>query len=111
MNMQNKLYTVFSPPDDRVGVSPLAAIAERQTHRFHKIHKTPKKDRTPIKLQTPVKEKIQTQGNKKEKFLPLWPTPIRKLSMVSVVWNISIGQLGLAAELCSLPAPVHLLIS
>jgi len=28
-----------------------------------------------------------------------------------MVWNVSIGQLGLAAWLCSLPAGVHLLIS
>jgi len=33
------------------------------------------------------------------------------LSMTSMVWNISIGQLELAAWLCSLPAPAHLLIS
>jgi len=37
------------------------------------------------------------------------PTPIYELSMTSMVWNISIGQLGSAAWLCSLPA--HLLIS
>jgi len=30
--------------------------------------------------------------------------------MASMVWNISVGQLGLAAWLCSLPALVHLLI-
>jgi len=28
-----------------------------------------------------------------------------------MVWNISVGQLGLAAWLCSLPAPAHQLIS
>jgi len=39
------------------------------------------------------------------------PTPIHKLSMTSMVWNISIGQLRLAAWLYSLPAPAHLLIS
>jgi len=27
-------------------------------------------------------------------FLPPWPTPIHKLSMTSMVWNISPGQLG-----------------
>jgi len=31
--------------------------------------------------------------------------------MMSMVWNISIGQPGLAAQLCSLPVPAHLLIS
>jgi len=30
---------------------------------------------------------------------------------MSMVWNISFGQHGLAAWLCSLPAPAHLLIS
>jgi len=37
--------------------------------------------------------------------------PIYKLSIMAIVWNNSIGQLGLAAWLCSLPALVHLLIS
>ena len=39
------------------------------------------------------------------------PTPIYILSMASMVWNISVGQLGLAVCLCSLPALLHLLIS
>jgi len=39
------------------------------------------------------------------------PTLISVLSMTSVVWNISVSQLGRAAWLCSLPAPAHLLIS
>ena len=39
------------------------------------------------------------------------PTPIDKLIMASMVWNISIAQLWLAAWLRSLPAPAHLLIS
>jgi len=39
------------------------------------------------------------------------PTPIYKLSITSMIWSISIGQLGLAAWLCLLPALVHLLIS
>jgi len=47
-----------------------------------------------------------------EKRLPVpWPIPIHKLSMTSVVWNISIGQLELAAWLCTLPALGHLLFS
>jgi len=46
-----------------------------------------------------------------DSLLPAWATPICKLSMLSMVWNISIGQLGLAAWLYSLPAPAHLLIS
>jgi len=43
--------------------------------------------------------------------LPLWPTSVYILSMTSMVWNISLGQLGLAAWLCCLPALVHLIIS
>jgi len=35
------------------------------------------------------------------------PTLIYKLDVTSMVWNIAIGQLRLAAWLCSLPAPVH----
>jgi len=31
--------------------------------------------------------------------------------MMPVVWNIVVGQLGLAAWLCSLPGPAHLLVS
>ena len=45
-----------------------------------------------------------------EIFLPPRPTPVYKQSMISMLWNISISQLGLAAWLCSLPALVHLLI-
>jgi len=37
--------------------------------------------------------------------------PIYKLSMTSMVRNISTGQLGLAVWLCSLTAPARLLIS
>jgi len=47
-----------------------------------------------------------------KKRIPAYqPTPIHKMRMMSVVWNISTGQLGLAAWLCSLPDPAHLLIS
>ena len=49
---------------------------------------------------TPVKEEVPASQ----------PTPNHKLSMMSMVWNISTGQLGLAAWLCSLPAPAPLLI-
>jgi len=39
------------------------------------------------------------------------PTPIYKLHVMPMAWNISSCQLGLAAWLCPLPAPAHLLIS
>jgi len=47
----------------------------------------------------------------KKRFPAPLPAPIYKMGMTSIVWNISAGQLGLAAQLCSLPALVHLLIS
>jgi len=43
-------------------------------------------------------------------ILAPWPTAICKLNMMSMVWNISMGQLGLAVWLHSLPAPAYLLI-
>jgi len=39
------------------------------------------------------------------------PTPIYIQSMMSMVWNTSVSSLGLAAWLCCLPAPAHLLVS
>jgi len=44
-------------------------------------------------------------------LLPLWSSPIYILSTISTVCNISVGQLGLAAWLCSLPALAHPLVS
>jgi len=40
-----------------------------------------------------------------------WPAPVYILSMTSMLWSISTGQLGLAAWLLSLSAPARLLIS
>jgi len=40
-----------------------------------------------------------------------WPASIYVLSIRSMVWNVSTGQLGLAAWLLSFPALLHLLIS
>ena len=86
----------FSLPDDWVAASPRAAIAELADF--------------PTLLKTfELMENFQLLG--KKRFLPTWPMPIYKLNMMSMVWNISIGQLGLAAWLCSLPALVHLLVS
>jgi len=56
-------------------------------------------------------EKFELTGEKRMKKITAPKlAPIYKQSMMSVVWNISIGQLGLAAWLCSLPAPAHLLV-
>jgi len=49
-----------------------------------------------------------------KRFLPPFlnrPAPIPKQSKTSMIWNICIGQLGLAVWLCSLTAPAHLLVS
>jgi len=70
----------------------------------------PKKPELLEKFELPDKKRFQTVEKRRE-HLALWPTPIHKLSMTSMVRNISLGQLGLAAWLCSLPAPAHLLIS
>jgi len=61
---------------------------------------------------TEEKSKLMEKFKLREKRVPApQQTPIRKLSMMSMVWNISVAQLVLAAWLCSLPAPAHLLIS
>jgi len=81
--MQNKQYTVqfFSLPDDQ-SCSPSPSSYCR------------------------------TRGFCRTRGVPAaWPTPLYKLSMVSMVWNISTGRAWLSAWLCSLPAPAHLLIS
>ena len=74
---------------------------------FTEFAKLTEKDRTYRKVWTHGK---RVQLTEKRVSAP-WPTPIHKPSMTSMVWNISIDQLGLAAWLCSLPAPAHLLIS
>jgi len=54
---------------------------------------------------------MEKRSNSWERIPAPWSTFIYKLSMKSMVWNISFGQLGSAAWLCSLPARVHLLVS
>ena len=50
------------------------------------------------------------QAPKKE-VASLSANPLCRLITMPMVWNISIGQPGLAAWLCSLSAPAQLLIS
>jgi len=45
---------------------------------------------------------FELMEKRKRAILPSPPTLIYKLSRTSMVWNISTGQLGLAAWLCSL---------
>jgi len=54
----------------------------------------------------------EEEEKKRKRSTPApWPTPFYKLGRRSQVWNICTGQLGVAAWLCSLPSPAHLLIS
>jgi len=89
--MQNKRYTVqlFSLPDDQ-----LCSQFPSSNHRTRRFCWTHRKRPHSRKRQVPAPR----------------PTPIYKPNMTSMVWNISIGQLGLAAWLCYLPAPAHPLI-
>jgi len=66
----------------------------------------PKKDQIQGKVQNPRKREIM-EKRKKPGLLPPQPTPIHKVRMLPMIWSISIGQPGLAAWLCSLPAPAH----
>ena len=99
--------TIFSPPNDHFAVSPQAVITKPQTRRYCGFRKTPQRDRTPRKVQTSRQESIKPQGNEKEKIPAPQPTSTHKLSVMFMVWNISIGQPG------SLPgcAPSQLLHS
>jgi len=99
MNMQNKLYTLqfFSPPNDQIcNQSP---SSDHGTHRFPGAHEF---CQTQISQNLPnyrKKTELMEDSKLKEKrdFLPHGQPPIHKLSMTSMVLNISIGQLGLAA--------------
>ena len=85
---------------------------EPGTRRF--CESPEKKDQTNRKFGTPGKKKESREDYnswKKRNSPAPRPMPIYKLSVTSMVRNISTGQLGLAAWLCSLPAPAHLLIS
>ena len=100
MNMQNKLYTIqfFSPPNNQL-CSSLRFCGTCRFRRACGCRRTHKKGQT--------HKKGPTHGPVPDPQ----PTSICILSMMSTIWNISTGQLGLAAWLCSLPAPAHLLFS
>ena len=78
----------------------------------HKFLETPKEDQTPEKkIELPDKRRFELTENEGQKVPAPWPTLIHKLNMTPMLWKISVGQLGLAVWLCSIPAPTHLLIS
>ena len=116
MTMQKKtIYkSTFSPPNHRFTVSPKAAIMEHWTCRFLRILQNSRKRPNSWKISN-----FWTRGDsnswkreKQKKVIPVrLPTPIYKMRMISVLWNISFGHLGLSVCLCSLPPPAHLLIS
>jgi len=67
----------------------------------------PRKTDLPAKLKLPEKRAFKLMEKRRAESSALQPTPLYKLRMKSMVWNIFIGQLELAAWLCSLPALVH----
>jgi len=98
--MQNKRHTIpcSSLPDNQLHSLSLSSNSgTRGFHRAHQTHRTAKLTEKFKLLETGVPA--------------LRPAPIYILSMMPMVWIISIGQLGLAAWLRSLPAPAHLPIS
>jgi len=97
--MQNKLYTIqfFSPPNDQLHSK--YPSSDCRTHRFpgahmfHGFHQTHKFCRTHHTHGKTLNSWKSSNVQKRHDSFPQ-PTPIHKLSMTSVVWNISIGQLG-----------------
>jgi len=89
--MQNKLYTIqFShhPMTDSQPV-PEQKWRNLELADFVNFMEPPKKTELPERFILTEK-----RGINKGRFLSPCPTPIYKLSMTSMVWNISIGQLG-----------------
>jgi len=72
--------------------------------------KLPKKTKLLEKFKLLVKRGFELMEKRRADSCSL-ANPIHKLRMMSVIWNISIGQLGLAVWLCFLSAPACLLIS
>ena len=109
MNKQNKLYTIhFSPrpmtvsqpvPEQRswnpqVSWSSLFLQILANIQGLYNLPNSWKKNKLPEKFEL-LSKRIQTHGNEKSReFLAPQPTPIPKISMTSMVWNISVGQPG-----------------
>ena len=70
----------------------------------------PKNSNSPKNWNSRTRQNSNSQ-NKEGQIPAPRQIPINKLRLTSMVWNISIGHLGLAVWLCSLPAPAHLFIS
>jgi len=64
---------------------------------FANFAKLPKKTELLEKFKLLDKKGLELTEVRKERMIPVpQPTLIHKLSMMSMVWNVSIGQLGLA---------------
>jgi len=84
----------------------LQSVPEQQHKReIANFAKFPKKTKRPESSDSQPREDLKSQN--RERSLPPQPIPIHKPSMTSMIWNIPIHQLGLAAGLRALPAPVH----
>jgi len=94
------------PPSSNHGIQNMQILQISQFLQNSWKKNKPNSQKSSISPQKRIWNKIM------EKRIPdPRPTPITKLCMTSMVWNIFMGQLGLAGWLCSLPAPAHLLIS
>jgi len=77
---------------------------------FANFAKLPKKTKLLEKFKLPNKRGSEpTEKRRADSCPPASPRSYTEL--MSVLWGISMGQLGPAARLCSLPAPAHPLIS
>ena len=98
------------PPNDQLCHQSSSSNPGTRNLWILQIWRNSQKDWTPGKVRTPP-QKIRKKEKKRRRISAPWQTPVYKLGLTSMVWNISVGQLGLAARLCSLPAPAHLLVS
>jgi len=94
MSMQSKLYIIqlFSPPNDQFAASPPEQWPQNpKTAGFAKF---------PEKLEFPYKRGFELVETRRADSCP-WPTSVPKISVMSMVWNISAGQLGWLAGCAS----------
>ena len=111
MHMQNKLYTIqFSHHP----ITDLQSVPEKQSQNpeledFASFAKLPQKTTLLEKFELPDKRAFELTEMREARKVPASPWPTQ--SMTSMIWDIPLGQPGLAAWLRSLPAPAHLLVS
>ena len=112
LNKQDKLYTTQLSRHPMTNSQPVPEQRSQNMEltNFCEFCKTAEKDWTPGKVWT---DDLHSQ-KRERKILSPPPTPFNKLRMMSMVWNISTGQLGLAVwlyQLWLIPAPAHLLLN